>query len=249
MRHIPATKRTACEDCPLRKNPAFRVFEPEQLAFIKKFKTGEITVPAGASILTEGESSESIYTVLKGWGFRSKALDDGRLQILNFIMPGDLIGLQGAVLEEMGHSVDASSDMTLCVFDRRKLWALFSEFPSLAYDLTWLASREEMLLDEHLVSLGRRSALERIAHLLVLMHDRAVETGAAPEGMMPFPFSQQQLADTLGLSLVHTNKTLRKLTDRGVMAWRDRSFVLLDREALCEIAKYDYTIMKPRPFI
>jgi len=249
MQHIPATERTACADCPLRKNPAFRVFEPDQLAFIKKFKTGEITVPAGASILIEGEPSESIYTVLKGWGFRSKTLDDGRLQILNFIMPGDLIGLQGAVLEEMGHSVDASSDMVLCTFDRRKLWTLFAEFPSLAYDLTWLASREERLLDEHLVSLGRRSALERIAHLLVLMHDRAVETGAAPEGTMPFPFSQQQLADTLGLSLVHTNKTLRKLTDRGVMAWRDRSFVLLDREALCEIAKYDYTIMKPRPFI
>lgn len=249
MEQVALSNRHDCEACPLRANPAFRPFGGEQLDFIKSFKTGEIAVAAGESILSEGAESDSIYTVLKGWGYRSKMLDDGRLQILNFIMPGDLIGLQGAVLEEMGHSVEASSDMVLCVFDRRKLWTMFSRFPSLAYDLTWLASREERLLDEHLVSLGRRSALERIAHLLVLLHDRAVETGATPAGTMPFPFSQQQLADTLGLSLVHTNKTLRKLTDRGVMAWRDRSFVLLDRDALCEIAKYDYRVMKPRPFL
>ncbi len=249
MRHISHRDRHDCTHCPLRKNPAFRPFDPEQLEFIKSFKVGEISVSAGSTILTQGQSSEAIYTVMKGWGFRSKTLDDGREQILNFIMPGDLIGLQGAVLEEMGHSVDASSDMLLCVFERQKLWSLFSKFPSLAYDLTWLASREEQLLDEHLITLGRRSAMERVAHVLVLLHDRAVETGAAPEGTMPFPFSQQQLANTLGLSLVHTNKTLRKLAARGAMAWRDRTFVMMDRNALCEIAKYDYTVLKPRPFI
>ena len=249
MQQIPSSESHPCETCPLQRNPAFRPFNAAQLAFVKTFKTGEIAVTAGSTVLSQGRPSESIYTVLKGWGYRYKTLDDGRLQILNFIMPGDLIGLQGAVLDEMGHSIDASSDMVLCVFDRRKLWTLFKEFPSLAYDLTWLASREEQLLDEHLVSLGRRSALERIAHVLLLLHDRAAETGAAPEGTMPYPFSQQQLADTLGLSLVHTNKTLRKLTDRGVMAWRDRSFVLMDRDALCEIAKYDYAEKQPRPFI
>jgi len=249
MRHVPASGRHDCDACPLRSNPTFRAFDPEQVAFLKSFKTGEITVPAGATVLSQGEESASIYTVLEGWGYRYKSLDDGRVQILNFIMPGDLIGLQGAVLDEMGHSVDASSDMTLCVFERRKLWSLFSGFPSLAYDLTWLASREEQLLDEHLVSLGRRSALERVGHVLVVLHDRAVETGAAPKGTMPFPFSQRQLADTLGLSLVHTNKTLRKLMDRGVITWWDRSFLILDREGLCEIAKYEPAVMKPRPFV
>ena len=249
MRLTPAGDRNPCEDCPLRRNPAFRPFEPEELAFVTSFKSGEIEVRAGETILTQGQSSDTIYTVLRGWGYRYKSLDDGRLQILNFVMPGDLIGLQGAVLEEMGHSVDASSDMVLCLFDRRRLWTLFREHPSLAYDLTWLASREEQLLDEHLVSLGRRSALERIAHVLLMLHDRAVETGAATEGAMPFPLSQQELADTLGLSLVHTNKTLRKLVERGVVTWRDRSFSLLDRDALCEIAKYDYAEKRPRPFI
>ena len=249
MRHLSVKEHNPCEDCPLRRNPAFRAFDRDELEFVKSFKNSEIEVPAGSTILTQGEGSETIYTVLKGWGYRYKSLDDGRVQILNFVMPGDLIGLQGAVLEEMGHSVEAANDMVLCVFDRRKLWTLFREHPSLAYDLTWLASREEQLLDEHLVSLGRRSALERIAHVLLLLHDRSTETGAAAEGMMPYPFSQQQLADTLGLSLVHTNKTLRKLMEMGVMAWRDRSFVVLDRDALCEIAKYDYAEKKPRPFI
>ena len=239
----------SCDDCPLRSNPTFRAFDDAEIGFVERFKVGELAVEAESSILSQGSNSAHIYTVLRGWGYRYKTLEDGRLQILNFILPGDLVGLQGAILDEMGHSVGALTDMLLCVFERQKMWDLYSKFPSLAYDITWLASREEQLLDEQLVSIGRRTAIERIAFVLLTLHDRAVETGAAKKGGVTFPFTQQHLADTLGLSLVHTNKTLRKLTDRKLIKWQDRAFTIIDRDGLSELAKYEGTKYAPRPFI
>ncbi len=239
----------SCHDCPLRSNPTFRAFDEKEIGFVEKFKIGELAAEAGSSILTQGSNSAHIYTILRGWGYRYKTLEDGRLQVLNFVLPGDLVGLQGVVLGEMGHSVGALTDMLLCVFERQKIWNLYSEFPSLAYDITWLASREEQLLDEQLVSLGRRTAIERIAHVLLTLHDRAVETGAEKAGSVSFPFTQQTLADTLGLSLVHTNKTLRKLSDRKLIVWRDRAFTISDREGLIDLAKFEPIEKTPRPFI
>ena len=78
-----------------------------------------------------------------------------------------MVGLQGTLMNEMEHSVEALTPLTLCVFPRSKLYELYSQFPNLAFDITWLAAREEQLIDEHLVSLGRRNALERTAYLLL----------------------------------------------------------------------------------
>src|SRR5665213_1976624 len=81
-----------------------------------------------------------------GCAFRYKTLPDGRRQILNYALPSDLIGLQGAVNDEMQHSVEALTDVTLCVFPREKLWDLYKDYPALAFDITWLAAREEQML-------------------------------------------------------------------------------------------------------
>ena len=146
---------------------ALREFSPEELAFVKTLQDRRTpTSIAGASFLREGARSEYLYTVLTGWAFRYKMLDDGRRQILNYALPADMLGLQGALMNEMEHSVEALTPLVLCVFPRGKLWDLYSRLPSLAFDITWLAAREEQLVDEHLVSLGRRTALERAAYLL-----------------------------------------------------------------------------------
>ena len=150
--------------------------------------------------------------MLSGWAFRYKMLDDGRRQILNYALPADMVGLQGALMREMEHSVEALTPLTLCVFPRAKLWELYAKLPSLAFDITWLAAREEQLIDENLVSVGRRTALERIAYLLLHLFVRAQEAGLTKGNSIQFPFTQQHLADTLGMSLVHTNKTLKRLT-------------------------------------
>jgi hypothetical protein len=109
----------------------------------------------------EGAPADSLMTVLSGWGFRYKSLPDGRRQILNFVMPGDLLGLQSTLLREIHHSAEALTEVRLCLFQRERLWLLYHEHPSLALDVTWLAARQELMLDENLTSVGRRSARER----------------------------------------------------------------------------------------
>lgn len=240
---------TPCEQCPLRKRSNLREFTPDELAFVKQFKIDELKVDPGASFLRQGASSEHLYTLLHGWAFRYKMLDDGRRQILNFALPADMVGLQGALMREMEHSVEALTPLVLCVFPRSKLWDLYSQFPSLAFDITWLAAREEQLTDEHLVSLGRRTALERTAYLLLHLFARADEAGLTKNGTTPFPFTQQHLADALGLSLVHTNKTLKRLLASKAVRWQDRVFEMVDRAALAGIAGEDVTPMTQRPFI
>ena len=238
-----------CAQCPLRRQPALREFSADELAFIKEFKTDELRVDPGVSFLREGTRSEQLYTVLSGWAFRYKMLDDGRRQILNYALPADLVGLQGTLMNEMEHSVEALTPLTLCVFPRAKLWELYKHFPSLSFDITWLAAREEQLIDENLVSVGRRSAVERTAFLLLHLFVRAEQVGLARGNTISFPFTQQHLADTLGMSLVHTNRTLKRLSATGAVRWKDRMFEVLDRPRLTQIAGETVKEAAQRPFI
>jgi CRP-like cAMP-binding protein len=233
----------------LRKRPGLREFSREELEFVKTFKADELRVEPGISFLREGTRSEHLYTVLKGWAFRYKVLDDGRRQILNYALPADMVGLQGTLMREMQHSVEALTPLVLCVFPRSKLWDLYSRLPSLAFDVTWLAAREEQLIDEHLVSLGRRTALERTAFLLLHLFLRAEEAGLVKDASIQFPFTQQHVADTLGMSLVHTNKTLKRLFLTKAVRWKDRVFEVLDRTVLVKIAGSNVNQHVPRPFI
>lgn len=246
---ITNTRGTPCELCPLRKRRGLRDFSADELQFVKTFKTDELQLSPGDTFLQQGEPSEYLYTVLRGWAFRYKTLDDGRRQILNYALPADMVGLQGALLQNMEHSVEALTDMSVCVFPRSKLWELYSKTPSLAFDITWLAAREEQLLDAGLLNVGRRTALERTAYVLLQLYARAEEAGLTKDGAIQFPFTQQHLADTLGMSLVHTNKTLRRLFATKSASWKDRRFELHDRDALIRIAGENVMPYQGRPFI
>jgi CRP/FNR family transcriptional regulator len=242
-------RQVLCEKCPLRAEKALRDFAPEEIKFVDSFKSGELTAAAGTTLLLEGTNSAHLYTVLSGWAIRYKMLPDGRRQILNFVLPADFLGLQGSVLGEMQHSVEALTDMLLCVFPRERLWELYRNHPSLAFDLTWIASREEQFLDEYLLGVGRRKALERVAFVLLHLSLRAEQVGLTTRDKVQFPFTQQHLADALGMSLVHTNKTLRRLTASKAVRWKNRTFEILDRDALTAMAGYQMSDRQPRPFI
>lgn len=240
---------TKCSNCSLRAIATFRTHTVDEQKFISTFKSGELSCEPGMTVIAEGAHSPHLYTVLEGWGFRYKALEDGRRQILNYVMPGDMIGLQGAILEHMDHSVDALTPMRLCVFERSRMFSLFERHPGVAYDITWLAAREESILDEHLLSVGRRNALERAAYLMTFLYHRGLRAGVASETGAYLPLTQSMVADTLGLSIVHTNKTLKKLAVMKLIRWRDRGCEVLKPKALAELAKWQPAPIQERPYI
>jgi len=232
----------------LRALPAFREFTPTELKFVSQFKTGEMTAEPGAVIVSEGSHSAHLYTVLSGRAFRFKTLPDGRRQVLNYLLPGDLVGLQGSLIGEMDHSVEALSSLVLCVFQRDRLDELFQFHPGLGLDVAWLSAQEERMLDNHLLSLGRRTALERTAYLLSFLHQRALSLHPGRK-RIEIPITQQHVADTLGLSIVHTNKTLRKLTNQGLIRWLGGACEVLELEGLMHVAGWEGLSKRKRPLI
>jgi CRP/FNR family transcriptional regulator, anaerobic regulatory protein len=247
-RHDSA-REFSCRECPLRGLKIFRDFTPAELKFVDTFKTGELKLKAGATLLHEGDATDYLYTLLSGWMHRYKSLPDGRRQILKFVLPGDFVGLQASVFQEAQHTIEALSDAVLCVFPRKKLWSLYSSQPGLGFDVTWLAAREEKMLDDNLLSIGRRTALERMAYLFMHLYRRAKELKLVKDMAFLTPINQQHLADTLGLSLVHTNKTVRKLIDRGLITWRDKVLTVRNEDGLSAVAKYEGDKSAPRPII
>src|SRR5262249_44361470 len=113
---ISTRRQVPCEKCPLRPMRVFREFSPDELAFISDFKSGELTAKAGTTLFLQGAHVAHLYTLLSGWAFRYMTLPDGRRQILNFAFPGEFLGLQGSVLNEMQHSVEILTPAVLCVF-------------------------------------------------------------------------------------------------------------------------------------
>ena len=227
-----------CEACRLRRTNTFTPVTEQELGFIQRFRKSTLTVQAGQTLIHEHNPSFKLFTLYAGWAFRYKTLSDGRRQILNFLLPGDLIGLQQKFSDGAMHGIDAVTNISLCAFPLDGLWELFRQHPSLGYDVTWLAAREEGMVDDNLLTAGRRNAAERVAMLLMQLHRRLERLGLARDGSVEFPISQQHIADTLGLSLVHTNKTLRRLQQLGLHEIRNGRLWLRNPKALQRLADY-----------
>lgn len=240
---------TKCSSCPLRRLPLFEEFSKEELAFMERFKTGELVAQPGTEILAQDASSTQLFTVLTGMGLRYKTLENGRRQVVGFVVPGDFIGLQTGVMDVMRHSAEATTPMTLCVFNRSELWSLFKNQPERAFDLAHLAAREESLLGEALTAVGQIDGLGKVAWALNRFSTRLEALGMESGGKVPLPYRQQDLADALGLSLVHTNKTLAKLRERGIATWSDDCLFVHDKAGLAELAQMGSSSAAPRPLI
>lgn len=245
----PGRAGPPCLACPLRLKPAFKDKSDEEVRFIQAMKTDHRLVPAGSDIIHPGQEDAELYTLFSGWAFRYKSLPDGRRQILNFLLPGDLVGLQASLLIGAEHGIEALTDVELCTFSRKRIWDLFVKMPSLAYELAWLGSREESMIDDNLTSVGQRNAGERIAALVITLFHRAQALELVSEGGFAFPLSQQELADALGLSLVHTSKTWSRLRKAGLFSLVGGRLTLLNPRLTTQMAAIYDQPKAPRPLI
>jgi len=240
-----------CRDCPLHAHDVFVPFSEEDFEATQMLKVGEMQIEAGTPLLAEGARAPQLFTVREGMGLRYKSLPSGERQVINFIFPGDFLGLQAAVMGEIQYSVEATTDMKLCVFDRASLWKLFRISPERGYDLTWMAAVDEYMVAEALTAVGQQDATGRVAWGLLRLYNRAASVALVrkKDGAAPLPFRQQDLADALGLSLVHTNKTLTRLRDNGIADWSKGWLRILDREKIIEMAGADGAQPLNRPFM
>ena len=240
---------TDCQECRLRCRPLFVAMTADEIAFMRRFKTGEAHAAAGTEILSQGQDSGALHTVLSGLAVRSILLEDGRRQVISFVFPGDLVGLHSGLMGEARHSITAVTDMTLCTFPRGRIWNLFVKQPERAYDVTWMAAVEQHFLGETIATLGQRDATERVAWALVRIWRRLVALGMERHGAVPFPFRQQDLADALGLSIVHTNRRIVALRQAKLAEISARRLVMHDHAGLSRLAHLDMDRDDVRPIL
>jgi len=206
-------------------------------------------VPAGTEIVRDGEPFAHAYIVKAGWAIRFKSLSDGRRQILNFVLPGDVVGLFSALFEVADHSVAALTDLEVHPVEPTKLVTMFGTCPRLGAAVAWAAGREESILAEQVVRIGRRSAYERMAHIVIELLHRLRLVGAVDHHSFELPLTQEILADTLGLSVVHVNRTLRRLRDDGLLRMKGDRVAIDDLDRLSRIAEFSphYLSVAPLP--
>lgn len=192
-----------------------------------------------ADLVTQGETIQEGFVLLDGWAARYKTLPDGRRQILSFLAPGDLEGLFAAVSPYATYSVASLTRVSVAGFPPEAVTDVMARSPRLGAALAWAAAREHEIMAEHLVSVGRRSAQERVAHLFLELWARLRVRGLANGKRLSVPMTQVTIADTLGLSVVHVNRTLKQLARDGLLETRRDEVTILDSKRLQDIAGFD----------
>ena len=194
---------------------------------------------AGEDLVCEGDRCDSVRLFLSGWACRYKALEDGRRQIVSFILPGDTCDAYVYLLSAMDHSIATLTPVTYCELDGAAFERLMSADISVAeaFHCETLAARA--IQREWAINLGRRDALERVAHIICELFERLRVVGLVDGNSFPFPVTQMDLADASGLSTVHLNRTLQELRGAGLIMLRDRSMTILDPQALRNTAMFN----------
>lgn len=201
-------------------------------------KTEHVALPARHDIVHAGEVGGALYTLYEGWAFRYKRLTGGGRQILDLVLPGEIIGLSSALLGTMRHSVQTLTPVSLCVMSGFPLVELLRQHVDLALDLLRWRVEEEHHADIRLALLGRRRPLQRIGYLMLELFDRLRRLELADGTMCPFPLQRQHLADATGLSMIHLNRTLAALREQQLAAIEDKMLIIYDRRRLADLSGY-----------
>lgn len=194
---------------------------------------------AGTDIIREGERPEHVNLFLAGWAYRYKQLEDGRRQIVAFFVPGDLCDLHVFVLREMDHAIGAITPVRLAQVPREMLIALMDRHPRVTRALWWETLVDAAIQREWTFNLGRRTALERLAHLLCELFIRLRATGLTDGNTCAFPITQIELADATGLTSVHVNRTLKEMRAAGLIILKGRQLTVPDLAALRKAALFN----------
>lgn len=215
----------------IRKLEGFHPLSPEDRDLLDRYSKPVRRFAAKQDIISEGDSPEHVFLILSGFACRYKLLADGRRHIMAYMVPGDFCDFQVFILKQMDHSIGTLSACEVVEIPRPAILDL-TERPAIARAFWWASLVDEATLREWLVNLGQREAEMRIAHLLceLLMRLRAV--GLVEDNSYTLPLTQNDLADTMGMTLVHANRMLTNLRERDLIAMNGRELTVLDVKRL-----------------
>jgi CRP-like cAMP-binding protein len=228
----------AVESALARKLSRFLPLGSEEAAGLAALEVQHRPVAAGSELIHERQAGQRAFILQQGWACCYKLLPDGGRQVIDVRLPGDFIGLRSILLRTSDHSSEAVTDVVVAEVPAQRMLATFQALPRLGAAILWAASRDEAMVVEHLVGVGRRDALARTAHFLVELSLRLRLVGMGTETAFACPLNQYLLADALGLTAIHVNRVLRQLREQGLVTFRDGQVVFHDLPGLRRLAEH-----------
>lgn len=218
-----------------------------ELEAIANLESGARVVHAGSDLYRQGDVCSTYFIVLNGWIALSVLLDDGSCQILDFALPGAVLGFQSGPDAPMYHSARCLSVVRAYAFPRRKLDTLIETNPRLAVLLCRQITANEGRAHDHLTNLGLRGARERIAHLLLEIYVRLRRRlPAEPGEIIQLPLSQGHIGQAVGLTYVHVCRTLQILREQKIVRFANHRLEIIDPRALIAAAGIDCDMLDHR---
>lgn len=201
----------------------------------------------GRSTALAGKLAENhVHVLEEGFACRYRDLPDGRRQILSLLVPGDIIDLRHFILGGVQPALAALSPVTVRAIPNANLFKLLESSPRTTRALWSTTLVEESISREWLVSIGKRSAIERVAHLLCEIYLRLAAVGRTDGARFPLPLTQSELADVLGLSTVHVNRTLQELRKSRLIAFQSGTVEIFSFDALADLALFSASYLHLR---
>ena len=227
-------------DTPLtRKLSRLVALTPAETELLRELQSHGRRVTRGREIVAEGRKYDELLILLYGVALRYRVLNDGRRQVLNIVLPGDFIGFPGCFFEGALYSISALSDCAVSPVPFTRFLRLSETHPRLGAAIFWSLSCETAMYAEHLIGVGRRSALERVAHFLLEMLTRLQAIGLADERLHRLPLTQELIADALGLSVQYVNQKRRQLREEGLASVERQLVTILNLEGLAALADFE----------
>ena len=218
----------------------------EERSALENAVTLSRTIEAGNTLIREGEATDRLYFLVDGWAYRFKTTSDGGRQIVSIAVPGDAANLDALMFERPDYGVRALSKASVLAIPRTRAAALAAEHAGIAKAFTLLAMLEFKVLSQWALCLGRLSAQQRLAHLIAELSVRlACEDGNRSHFEMPL--TQEQLADCLGLTSVHVNRTLQQLRSDELIVTGSRRMSIPDVARLRQAGSFhpSYLCLQP----
>jgi CRP-like cAMP-binding protein len=207
----------------------------------------DLSIKKRGELVVHGTEFHKLCFVKDGYAIRYRLLRNGKRQILNVILPGDVIGFPVSFFNRSSYGVIALTELSYAVCSLVSYVRLCYAQPQFGLVLSWLAAQEAASYAEQIVNLGRRTPIERLAHFLLEIHARLLEVGRAEETSFDLPFSQSIMADVLGLSVPHLNRVMQQLRAERLIATNARLVELTDPAGLRRLAQYQPPNLVPVP--
>lgn len=228
------------------KLASYLPLSPAEVEFLAELHEPRRKQSRHREVIVAGRRYDHLFILCSGVVSRYKVLPDGKRQVLNLGLPGDLIGLPSCLFDVAVNSVSALTDVVVAPVPFAKLFSLFTRFPRIATALFCSSACEAAIYGEHLVNLGRRSAYERLAHLILELLVRLRIASLGDDLSYTMPLTQELMADVLGLSGPHVNRMIRCLRDEGLATIEGQQVVIHDLASLSQLAGFEERYLTPQ---